>query len=109
MKAKKVNLKEQLLRSWLESENIDYKPEYVFCDGRRWRFDYALPEHKIAVEIEGGCFMFGGGGHNRGAAMRKDMEKYNEAAMLGWKVLRYMPENLELAIRDIMRVLGRGC
>ena len=102
-------MKENLLRKWLEAENIEYKQEYVFWEGRRFRFDYALPKYLIAVEIEGGCFIPGGGGHNRGPGMRSNMEKYNEAAMLGWKVLRYMPENLELAIRDIMRVLGRGC
>lgn len=57
-----------------------------FGKPRKWRFDYAIPEHKIAIEIEGGHWS--GGRHNTGAGFVKDMEKYNAAAMLGWRVIR---------------------
>ena len=30
------------------------KEEYRFHPKRRWRFDMAILEHKIAIEIEGG-------------------------------------------------------
>lgn len=65
-------------------------PEYKFCETRKWRFDYALPDEKIAIEIEGGVYSYGR--HTRGCGYIKDMEKYNEAALLGWKVLRYTPQ-----------------
>ena len=29
-------------------------PEYRFHPTRKWRFDYAWPENKIALEVEGG-------------------------------------------------------
>ena len=75
----------------------------------RWRFDIALPELKIAIEIEGGIFSKGGGGrHNRGSGMRKDMRKYNEAAIYGWSVIRVLPEWVKSgeAADYVMRVVG---
>lgn len=60
--------------------------EHAFCAHRDWRFDYAWPGLLIALELEGGTFS--GGRHSTGAGMRADMEKYNEAALRGWLVLR---------------------
>lgn len=67
--------------------NLNPVREYLFCSPRRWRFDFAFPLEKIAVEIEGGTWIQGR--HNRGSSIEKDMEKYNRAARLGWIVLRY--------------------
>ena len=60
--------------------------EHVFCAHRDWRFDYAWPSCMVALELEGGTFS--GGRHSTGAGMRADMEKYSEAAIRGWCVLR---------------------
>ena len=61
--------------------------EYRFHPVRRWRFDLAWKEEKLAVEIEGGIWQYGR--HNRAATFIKDMEKYNEACLLGWNLLRF--------------------
>jgi len=61
--------------------------EYVFAKPRRWRFDLAWVADKFAVEIEGGTWV--NGRHSRGSGMRKDAEKYNAAALAGWRVLRF--------------------
>lgn len=66
--------------------------EFRFHNQRRWRFDYAFPAQKIAVEVEGG--IWSGGRHTRGAGFLKDMEKYNAATALGWRVLRTTPKGL---------------
>jgi very-short-patch-repair endonuclease len=66
--------------------------EFQFLEGRRFRFDFAWPGHKIAVEVEGGTFV--SGRHNRGLGMAKDMEKYNLAAIDGWAVLRVTPHQI---------------
>lgn len=68
--------------------------EFRFHDVRRWRFDYAFVEHRVALEVEGGLFMKGGGRHSRGAGARADFEKYNTAGAMGWIVLRCLPEQL---------------
>lgn len=62
------------------------EPEHVFCAHRNWKFDFAWPNLKIALELEGGTFMQGR--HSSGPGQRADMEKYNEAAIRGWLVLR---------------------
>ena len=71
--------------------------EYRFLSRRKWRIDFAWPEHKLAVEIEGGAFMNKHGiqgRHVRGAGFRSDIKKYNEIAMQGYTLLRFMPEQL---------------
>ena len=66
--------------------------EYRFHDKRKWRFDYAIPEHKIAIEVEGGVWT--GGRHTSPKGFLGDMEKYNTATVMGWRVLRTTPEDL---------------
>jgi hypothetical protein len=66
--------------------------EYRFAPPRRWRFDYAWPAQKLALEQEGGVWTRGR--HTRGAGYVKDMEKYSEAAIRGWRVLRCTPQQV---------------
>lgn len=66
--------------------------EYKFHPTRKWRFDYAIPEHKIALEVEGGVWT--GGRHTSPKGFLGDMEKYNTATIMGWKLLRTTPEKL---------------
>lgn len=68
------------------------EPEYRFAPPRRWRFDYAWPDAKVALEVEGGVWIRGR--HTRGSGFLKDMEKYNAAAVRGWRVLRCTPTQL---------------
>lgn len=63
--------------------------EYRFCLERKWRIDYAFPELKIAIEIEGGIYI--GGRHINPKGYIKDQEKYNKMAEEGWLLLRYQP------------------
>lgn len=61
--------------------------EHQFDADRQWRFDFAWPDVKLAVEVEGG--IFSSGRHVRGAGFEADCYKYNRAVMLGWRVLRF--------------------
>ena len=63
--------------------------EYRFAEsvGRGWRFDLAWPALMVACEINGGAFVTGGGGHNRGKAYEDDCERSAAAAALGWRVV----------------------
>ena len=78
--------------------------EFVFSK-RKFRFDFAWPEQKLAVEIEGG--IWSGGAHVRGAHFESDAAKYNLAVKLGWRVLRYSTGMVERgqAIDDVLEAL----
>jgi very-short-patch-repair endonuclease len=66
--------------------------EYRFHPTRKFRFDYAWPEKSLALEVDGGVYVQGR--HTRGKGVENDMEKYNEAAVLGWCVLRVSPKHV---------------
>lgn len=70
----------------------EVEEEYKFHPTRKWRFDFAFPDLKIAIEVDGGVWV--SGRHNRANGFIKDMEKFNEANILGWNILRYTPEQL---------------
>lgn len=59
--------------------------EYRFSPPRQWRFDFAWPSEKLAVEIQGGTWSRGR--HSRGKGQEADCEKLSRAAVLGWRVL----------------------
>lgn len=75
-----------------EKFNTECVKEYRFNQSRRWRFDYAIPKFKIALEVEGGVWT--NGRHTRAKGFLGDIEKYNNATILGWKVLRCTPNEL---------------
>jgi very-short-patch-repair endonuclease len=96
---------ELILESHLNAYKIAFEAEYRFCE-RRWRFDFAFPLKRVAVEVEGGIYTFGR--HNRPTGMIADMAKYNEAAAMGWTVLRFTPQQVKKgeAINKILKTLG---
>ena len=83
----------------------DPETEHRFAPPRRWRLDLAWPQALLAVEIEGGIWT--NGRHTRGAGFLADCEKYNEATLLGWRILRVTREHIESgqALRWIERAL----
>lgn len=61
----------------------DLVAEHVFHPTRKWRFDFAFPSVKVAIEIDGR------GRHQTISGVRGDCEKHNEAIRMGWRVLRF--------------------
>ena len=84
--------------------------EYRFHPIRRWRADYCINPvtDKIIVEVEGGAWTRGR--HTRGAGFIADMDKYNEATRLGYRVIRVTPDDLLSAktldlIKDLINAI----
>jgi len=67
----------------------DPLPAYRFHLERKWEFDFAWPDVCVAVEIEGGIWRRGGGAHSHPTNILRDIEKYNEAARMGWGIFRF--------------------
>jgi very-short-patch-repair endonuclease len=78
---------EETLAVLLRHEGVAYEREYRFDDKRRWRFDFAFPDKRLAVEIDGGTWVRGR--HQRPEGYERDCEKLNAAALAGWRVLRF--------------------
>lgn len=80
-----------------------WKEEFRFHPTRKWRFDFAHEELKIAIEIEGAVWVRGR--HTRGKGYLADMEKYNTAQSMGWRVFRYAPNQTTLLLADMERLI----
>lgn len=80
--------------------------EYRFHPLRRWRFDFAWPDFKLAVEIDGFGY-----GHLTQAAIDNQNEKSNSAIEMGWFVLRFGSRMIsshakcEEAVNQVCRIL----
>lgn len=83
--------------------------EYRFMDDRRFRFDFAWPEHRVALEIEGGTWSrLAKSRHTTSAGFEGDCEKYSLAAIAGWCLIRVTTKQLEagLALRWVQQALA---
>jgi hypothetical protein len=83
----------------LKQKKIEFVTEYRFHPTRKWRFDYAIPERKIAIEYNG--IMSAKSRHTTVIGYSNDLEKINQAQLLGWKVLQYTPLNLGQLVDDL--------
>jgi very-short-patch-repair endonuclease len=97
----------------MNARRINYRREYEFCPGRKWRFDFVifnvpgLNGSSLAIEVEGGLHSHGR--HLRPKGFQSDIEKYNTAALMGWVVLRFTTQMVmsgaaELQVAKLMRL-----
>jgi very-short-patch-repair endonuclease len=79
--------------------------EHRFHPERKWRFDIAFPEQKVAVEVHGA--VYANGRHTRGHGFEADREKMNEAQIMGWTVLEYSTGQVMdgVPLNDLKRIL----
>lgn len=80
------HLEERFASYWMMLKGPALHREYVFAPPRKWRFDFAHVPSKLAFEMEGGIWIHGG--HSRPSAVIRDAEKFNAAALAGWRVIR---------------------
>lgn len=83
---------EKLLRELLD-DGFTIRLEFKFHPTRRWRFDVAILDRLLALEIDGGGYIQGR--HHRKAGRDADNEKSREAQALGWMIVRVGWENVQ--------------
>lgn len=89
---------------WCNTHSLLLQEEYRFDDKRMWRFDWAIESLKVAIEFEGGIYLENSG-HKTAKHYTKDTNKYNRAAQLGWKVLRYTAMNYKDVLKDLENLI----
>ena len=93
-----------MLDKIIKSElGLEVVKELKFHDKRKWRSDFAIPSLKILIEIEGAVWT--NGRHTRGKGFINDMEKYNTATALGWRLIRILPNDYESALKFIKMII----
>lgn len=118
-KAPKLTPEQRLLLEQLWGEGYAAMPEVRFHPQRKWRIDVAvaatgvvwpatewnIDDRAIAIEIDGGAWSRGR--HVRGAGFVADLEKMNALTELGWRILRFTPQQVRNgeALAQIRRCL----
>lgn len=96
------------LQYWANERAVELKREYRFDRDRKWRFDFAFESLKIAVEYEG-IFTTGKSRHTTVMGYHGDTEKYNRAAVLGWRVIRVTAKNARGVIGQLDEIVNKAC
>lgn len=69
-------------------------PQYLFMPGeRKFRLDFAWPEYRLGLEVQGGLGSVVGA-HSSKKGAHRDMEKHNAAVLRGWSILYASPKQL---------------
>jgi len=79
---------EATLALHLKAYGIEMEAQHPWCPGRRYRFDFCRPSEKLAVEVDGAV-------HRIKGRFRADVERHNLAVLMGWRVLRFTPADVE--------------
>ena len=105
------------LKAWAQKQNLSLQPEFNFVPGRQFSADWAIKELKILIEYEGGMFGKKGakrckfcgelpkGAHFMIQRINNDAEKYNLAAILGFRVIRILPKMVKAKTGDAEKAL----
>jgi very-short-patch-repair endonuclease len=97
---------EERLALHLRAEGVTFVRQLEFHGARRWRFDFAIVDAKLAIEVQGGTWI--GGAHARGSGIERDCEKLAHAIIAGWRVLQVTGGQVRsgAAIQWIKQALG---
>jgi len=104
-KARRKDWRAELVRQIAERKLPAPRLEYMFHPVRKWRADLAYPVIRVLFEVEGG--LYHKGGHNTVVGYTNNCEKYNEAELLGYHVIRFTPAMVEngIALKYVLAAL----
>jgi len=91
------------LQLWANEHTLELVPEHRFDKERKWRFDWAFPAVKLAVEYEG--IHSAKSRHTTQKGYAGDVEKYNAATAAGWRVIRSTAKDY----KNVLNLLNEMC
>ena len=62
--------------------------------GRRFVYDFFVPDAGVLIECNGGVWAKGQSGHSSGAGIQRDAEKINAAQINGYAIFVFTPDKL---------------
>ena len=93
-------LEKRFAALWRAVDGPELEREFRFHPTRKWRADFAHLPSRTLIEIEGGIYV--NGRHTRAVGFAADIEKYLEAELAGWRVIRLGPD--EITFHTVERV-----
>lgn len=94
------------LKTWCEANGYLLIREHTFSEQREWRLDWAVfngTKKIVAIEYEG--IFSRKSRHTTLSGFSEDSDKYREAALQGWKVLRYTAKNYKNLLDDLKKLI----
>ena len=90
------------MEEYLNNTGLKWEAEHMGIPGRRFRFDYFVPDLNLAIEYEGLGFK---SRHTNPVGYTNDCRKYNLSALNGFTVLRYTSINYKELEGDLKRII----
>lgn len=75
------------MSSQLKMAKIPFMIEFKAVPSRRFKWDFALVDVKLLIEVQGGVWI--NGGHNTGTGVTRDCEKLNLATLEGYHCMNF--------------------
>jgi len=100
----------QLAQAFTDAGLTGWVQQYRYVKGRKHRADFAFPEQRLIVEVDGG--VYNRKAHGSISGILRDMERSNLAAVNGYRVMRYTPsvikskKQLEKLIEQVKEALN---
>ena len=91
---------------WSNEQALTMETEYQFDKDRKWRFDYCWPAIKCALEYEG--IFSTKSRHTTQKGYSGDADKYNRAAVLGWRVIRVTALNYKTSLKQLNELICKS-
>ena len=97
---------EEYLAQHLTIYKIPFQREVCLIDGRKFRWDFWIPERDLAIEIQGGIWHKGA--HSSGSGLLRDYRKANALTLRGGRCFYFTTQQVESgeAIDTVRAALG---
>ena len=71
---------------------VGWRRQHKYVPGRKFQADFAFPLQKLLVEVDGG--IYSRRAHGSVTGIIADMKRSNIAAISGWRVMRFRPDEI---------------